>query len=94
MGRAAYRWRCEVASRSSPRPNKNENNTLWPRFYEMGPVAQQNPVLLTPRLRHRSLLRDWTCIKGANERIVLKEKYAQSKHGGRTQAADPGKRSD
>lgn len=60
----------------------------------MGPVAQQNPVLLTARLRHRSLLRDWTCIKGANERIVLKEKYAQSKQGGRTQAADPGKRSD
>lgn len=49
-------------------------------------MAQQNPVLLTPGFRHHSLLRDWTCIKGANERIVLKEKYAPSKHGGGTQA--------
>lgn len=82
MGRAAYRRRGGMAYRSSPRPNKKENNTLWPCFYAIGPVAQQNPVLLTPGFRHHSLLRDWTCIKGATERIVLKEKYAPSKLGG------------
>lgn len=59
----------------------------------IGPVAQQNPVLLTPGLRHHSLLRDSTCIKGANERIVLKVKYAPSKHGGGRQPSDGVKRS-
>lgn len=57
----AARWRSAAAQ-----DQIKMKITLWPRFYEIGPVAQQNPVLLTPGLRHHSLLKDLTCIKGAN----------------------------
>lgn len=32
MGRSVYPRRSEGPLRSSPRPNKNENNTVWPHF--------------------------------------------------------------
>lgn len=76
MGRTVYPRRSEVPLRSSARPNKNENNTVWPHFMrwvQWPSKTIDTQVELHARRLFSSLLWDSVWIKRATERIVLKE---------------------
>lgn len=79
MGRTVYPRRSEVLLRSSPRPNKNENNKFGLILWDgsSGPVKRCSSIdtqaePYARKLCHCSLLRDSMWIKRVTQRIVLK----------------------